>query len=162
MITKVIYSETSERFANVLVNEVVEHTYIAWQNVALCTNLGDVDPEEHILKIKERFKNEPDDLILLAVKLILPQKCPKYLYDEHPLKNTLEMLKEVKYFLQNNSLGDIHLTNLPQHFWETLGECINDLEDCVIPENYWRKIKESMKNIWGFKIINPSTIVEKC
>jgi len=42
------------------------------------------------------------------------------------MENTHRKLVELKDYLQNNSLGDIHLTNLPQNFWETLGECIEE------------------------------------
>jgi hypothetical protein len=42
------------------------------------------------------------------------------------MENTHRKLVELKDWLQDNSLGEIHLTNLPQHFWETLGECIEE------------------------------------
>ena len=49
----------------------------------------------------------------------------------HELKNTLTMLKDLKKYLETNSLGDNHLSNLPCHFWETLGECISDIESYI-------------------------------
>ena len=50
---------------------------------------------------------------------------------EHPLWNTLNNLEFLKEYLQENKIGEIHLTNLPQHFWETLGECIGDIRNNI-------------------------------
>jgi len=50
---------------------------------------------------------------------------------QHQLENTLIGLESVKEYLQENDLNGIHLTNLPQHFWETLGECIDDIRNYI-------------------------------
>ena len=50
---------------------------------------------------------------------------------EHELENTLTMLKDLKNYLETNSLGDNHLSNLPCHIWETLGECINNIDSYI-------------------------------
>lgn len=42
------------------------------------------------------------------------------------MENTHRKLLDLKEYLQSHSLGETHLTNLPQHFWETLGECIEE------------------------------------
>jgi hypothetical protein len=58
---------------------------------------------------------------------------------EHPLTNTLINLKDFMEDLSNydapESSDGWSLSNLPHHFWETLGECINDIED-YIKNNY--------------------------
>jgi formate hydrogenlyase subunit 6/NADH:ubiquinone oxidoreductase subunit I len=54
---------------------------------------------------------------------------------QHQLKNTLINLKEFKNDLDNFSAPPNEhgwsLSNLPTHFWETLGECINDIEKYI-------------------------------
>ena len=54
---------------------------------------------------------------------------------EHPLTNTLINLKEFMEDLSNydapESSDGWSLSNLPSHFWQTLGECINDIEDYI-------------------------------
>jgi len=54
---------------------------------------------------------------------------------KHELENTLVNLKEFKEVLENfeapENLGGWSLSNLPTHFWETLGECINDIEHYI-------------------------------
>ena len=50
----------------------------------------------------------------------------------HPLNNTLVNLKDFKKALENHVIildsgRGVSLSNLPTHFWETLGECINDI-----------------------------------
>jgi len=51
---------------------------------------------------------------------------------KHELESTLVNLKEFREALDNfeapENLGGWSLSNLPTHFWETLGECINDIE----------------------------------
>ena len=51
----------------------------------------------------------------------------------HPLNNTLQNLKDFKEELENHVIildsgRGVSLSNLPTHFWETIGECINDIE----------------------------------
>lgn len=50
----------------------------------------------------------------------------------HSLNNTLQNLKDFKEELSNftapENPGGWSLSNLPTHFWETIGECINDIE----------------------------------
>jgi hypothetical protein len=60
------------------------------------------------------------------------------------MKNIHRKLLELKDYLQNNSLGEIHLTNLPQHFWETLGECISESKPIQIEKE---KIEEIIDQI---------------
>jgi hypothetical protein len=54
---------------------------------------------------------------------------------QHPLKNTLTNLKEFKNDLDNfSALPNEHgwsLSNLPTYFWETLGQCINDIDEFI-------------------------------
>ena len=54
---------------------------------------------------------------------------------KHELENTLIKLKDFKEELNNfdapENLGGWSLSNLPTHFWETLGECINDIEQYI-------------------------------
>jgi hypothetical protein len=54
---------------------------------------------------------------------------------KHELENTLVNLKDFKKELENydapENFGGWSLSNLPTHFWETLGECINDIEDYI-------------------------------
>jgi hypothetical protein len=53
----------------------------------------------------------------------------------HPLTNTLINLKDFMEDLSNydapESSDGWSLSNLPHHFWQTLGECINDIEDYI-------------------------------
>jgi len=51
------------------------------------------------------------------------------------LQTIVDGLKQVKGWLQENSLGDVSLSNLPQHFWEAFGENIVDLENCIKKSN---------------------------
>jgi hypothetical protein len=152
MITKVIYAEESSGS----VTSIILKEYNRQEVLTLNTNLHNYKVEDYIEKLKNRFKDEPDDLILLTVKRILPEKSP-YLKENHPLYNTLLMLNEVKDYLQNNSLGEIHLTNLPQHFWETLGESIKNVDEYVNSETQWKEFKKFNDNVWGFKVLNPKT-----
>jgi hypothetical protein len=156
MITKVIFSEEHSSS----VTSVILKEYNRQETLILNTNLHNKKCEEYIEELKNKFKDEPDDLILLVVKRVLPEKSP-YLKENHPLQNTLDMLNEVKDYLQNNSLGETHLTNLPQHFWETLGECIKNIDEYINPETYWKEYKKANDNVWGFKVLNPKTFYMK-
>jgi hypothetical protein len=55
--------------------------------------------------------------------------------EQHPLENTLQNLKDFKEELSNyntpESLDGWSLSNLPSHFWQTIGECINDIEQFI-------------------------------
>jgi hypothetical protein len=55
--------------------------------------------------------------------------------NEHPLTNTLINLKDFMEDLSNydapESSDGWSLSNLPSHFWQTLGECISDIEDYI-------------------------------
>jgi hypothetical protein len=55
------------------------------------------------------------------------------------MENTHRKLLELKEYLQNNSLGEIHLTNLPQYFWEVLGECIEETKPLELPKSNEQK-----------------------
>ena len=54
---------------------------------------------------------------------------------KHELEDTLVNLKDFKSQLSSfdapENLGGWSLSNLPNHFWETLGECINDIESHI-------------------------------
>jgi hypothetical protein len=54
---------------------------------------------------------------------------------KHELESTLVNLKEFREALDNfeapENLGGWSLSNLPAHFWETLGKCINDIEHYI-------------------------------
>ena len=45
--------------------------------------------------------------------------------EQHPLENTLINLKDFKQELEE------YIINLPSHFWQTIGECINDIEQHI-------------------------------
>ena len=52
------------------------------------------------------------------------------------LDNTLVNLKDFKKELENHVIildsgRGVSLSNLPTHFWETLGECITDIEQYI-------------------------------
>ena len=55
--------------------------------------------------------------------------------NKHELENTLTNLKDFKKSLSEfstpSSESGWHLSNLPTHFWETLGECINNIEEFI-------------------------------
>lgn len=63
--------------------------------------------------------------------------------NKHPLNSTLTNLKSFKENLNNHvapaNTDGWSLSNLPAHFWETLGECINDLEQYIKIENPEKK-----------------------
>lgn len=54
---------------------------------------------------------------------------------DHELKRTLERLREFKDSLDNFSapanLNGWSLSNLPTHFWESLGESIDDIDQYI-------------------------------
>ena len=54
---------------------------------------------------------------------------------KHELESTLVNLKEFRDALNNfeapENLGGWSLSNLPTHFWEKIGECINDIEHYI-------------------------------
>lgn len=156
MITKVIYGKEDSGS----VTKVILKEYNRMEVLVLNTNLHNQKVEERVEILKNRFKDEPDDLILLAVKRILPEKNP-YPKENHQLYNTLVMLKDIKDYLQSNCLGEIHLSNLPQHFWESLGECIKDIDEYINPETSWKEYKKANDNVWGFKVLNPKTFINK-
>jgi hypothetical protein len=56
--------------------------------------------------------------------------------EKHELENTLVNLKQFKKELEEHVMildsgRGVSISNLPTHFWETLGECINDIDDYV-------------------------------
>ena len=56
--------------------------------------------------------------------------------EKHELENTLVNLKQFKKELEEHIMildsgRGVSISNLPTHFWETLGECINDIEDYI-------------------------------
>lgn len=55
---------------------------------------------------------------------------------KHELENTLVNLKSFKEEIENHVIIldsgiRVSLSNLPTHFWETLGECITDIEQYI-------------------------------
>jgi hypothetical protein len=69
--------------------------------------------------------------------------------EKHPLENTLQNLKDFKEELSNYSapenLDGWSLSNLPSHFWETIGECINDIEQHIKTKQY-KVMNDKSKN----------------
>ena len=77
---------------------------------------------------------------------------------KHELDNTLVNLKDFKKELENHVIildsgRGVSLSNLPTHFWETLGECITDIEQYIKThkdnkneelEYFQNKLKETM------------------
>jgi len=53
----------------------------------------------------------------------------------HELESTVQNLKDLRKELDESAFFEISLTNLPTHFWETLGECINDIEKFIKKDN---------------------------
>jgi len=56
--------------------------------------------------------------------------------EKHELENTLVNLKQFKKELEEHVMildsgRGVSISNLPTHFWETLGECINDIDDYI-------------------------------
>ena len=154
MITEIIRTESPDRLTSMRLKE-----YNRFETVHVNTNLHNISVETHIDKLKERFKDEPDDLTLLVVKYTLSEKTPPFMITDRVGARLLMKMKEVKYFLQNNSLNNVHLSNLPQHFWELLGECIQGVEDSITPHQTWDEYKKLNSNVWGFKIVNPKYFI---
>ena len=150
MIKEIIRSESPDRVTTVLLKE-----YNRFETVHVSTNLHEISVEDHINDLVDRFEEGEDELILLVVKLILPEKCPDFMITDRTGIHLLHKLKEVKKYLENNSLNDVHLSNLPSHFWSLLGECINDVEDTITPQTTWDEYRKLNENVWGFKIVNP-------
>jgi hypothetical protein len=65
---------------------------------------------------------------------------PTVYTEQHPLENTLQNLKDFRSalikFSAPENVGGWSLANLPTHFWETIGECINDIEEHIKIENH--------------------------
>jgi hypothetical protein len=84
-------------------------------------------PEEIVEAISTILENNPQ-LCTNNEKKIKMDK-------EHPLTNTLINLKDFMEDLSNydapESSDGWSLSNLPSHFWQTLGECISDIEDYI-------------------------------
>ena len=70
---------------------------------------------------------------------------------KHQLKNTLIKLKEFRL--------DGSLSNLPAHFWETLGECINEIEEFIgEPKNQvmpGKKPQEQLHHTYKVNVRDP-------
>jgi len=156
MITEIIRSESPDRVTTMLIEK-----YNRFETVHVSTNLHKKSVEDYIKELEERFKDSADDLILLVVKLILPEKCPDFMITDRSGTKLLHKLKDVKKYLENNTLNDVHLSNLPAHFWSLLGECINDVETAVVPQASWDEYRELNSNVWGFKIVNPKYFLGK-
>jgi len=74
-----------------------------------------------------------DDVIKEIKRLNEEIDKAKQSNEQHPLVNTLQNLKDFRDALINFSASENvdgwSLSNLPTHFWETIGECINDIEE---------------------------------
>lgn len=68
MITEILNFTSSKRFEQIYLEK-----YHRYETLMLNTHLQ-VTVDEHINKLKERFSTETDDLILLVVKYILPNR----------------------------------------------------------------------------------------
>ena len=154
MITEIIRSEGPDKVTTVLLKE-----YNRFESIHVSTNLHEKSVEDHINELVDRFEEGEDELILLVVKLILPEKCPDFMITDRSGTRLLHKLKEVKKYLENNTLNDVHLSNLPAHFWSLLGECINDVETAVVPQTSWDEYLKLNSNVWGFKIVNPKYFI---
>ena len=77
MITEVLNFITNQKAEQVFLKK-----YNRVENLLINSNLGEQSCEEHVDELKVRFKDEPDDLILLVVKYILPSEKPKDIGDE--------------------------------------------------------------------------------
>lgn len=154
MITEIIRIESPDKITTALIKD-----HNRFEKVHLSTNLHEKSVEDHIKELEKRFEDSSDDLILVVVKLIVPEKCPDFMITDRSGIYLLHKLKEVKEYLETNSLNDVHLSNLPTHFWSLLGECIDDVEAAVTPQATWDEYRELNSNVWGFKIINPKYFV---
>ncbi len=70
--------------------------------------------------------------------------------EKHPLENTLQNLKDFKKGLEEHTIildsgRGVSLSNLPSHFWETIGECINDIEQHIKTKQY-KVMNDKSKN----------------
>ena len=72
MITEVLNFTTSSK-----VEQIYLEKYNRVENLLINSFLGNQTCEERINALKDKFKDEPDDLILLVVKYVLPSEKPK-------------------------------------------------------------------------------------
>jgi len=77
MITEVLNFTTSSK-----IEQIYLEKYNRVENLLINSYLGKQTCDEHIEELKDRFKDESDDLILLVVKYILPSEKPKNINDE--------------------------------------------------------------------------------
>ncbi len=85
-------------------------------------------PEEIVGAIATILENNPQVYMNNEKKIKMNE--------EHTLTNTLINLIEFKKELEEHTIildsgRGVSLSNLPSHFWQTLGECINDIEDYI-------------------------------
>jgi GH18 family chitinase len=55
------------------------------------------------------------------------------------LQKLKDFREELTNFSAPENVGGWSLSNLPTHFWETIGECINDIEEHIKIEGYEKK-----------------------
>ena len=85
-------------------------------------------PEEIVGAIATILENNPH--------LYMNNEKKIKMNEEHTLTNTLINLIEFKKELEEHTIildsgRGVSLSNLPSHFWETLGECISDIEGYI-------------------------------
>ena len=81
--------------------------------------------------------------------------------EKHSLENTLICLKDFKQKLENynappNDEG-WSLSNLPGHFWEGLGECINDIEYYLSSQTSTADCKPKYTNMKNYLLTDFNT-----
>lgn len=69
MITEILNFTTSKR-----VEQIYLEKYNRYEVLHINTHLHNQNCEDYITSLKEKFKNETDDLTLLVVKYVLPNK----------------------------------------------------------------------------------------
>ena len=69
MITEILNFTTSNR-----VEQIYLEKYNRYEVLHINTHLHKQNSEDYITSLKEKFKNETDDLTLLVVKYVLPNK----------------------------------------------------------------------------------------
>ena len=77
MITEILNFTTSGK-----VEQIHLEKYNRVENLYIDSYLGNQTCEEHIEELKDRFKGETDDLVLLVVKYVLPSEKPKDIDNE--------------------------------------------------------------------------------
>lgn len=93
MITEILNFTTNNR-----VEQIYLEKYNRYENLIINTYLFNQNIDDYITKLKETFSTETDDLILLVVKYILPNK-PENIDDEDwgDIRKFSAMFGELKF-----------------------------------------------------------------